>query len=62
MCELSVYAVENGRREKVMEGVVRLIVLEGKVRAEGIFGDFKEIAGRLTDVDIIAQEASIAVS
>ncbi len=39
MCELSVYAVENGRREKVMEGVVRLIVLEGKVRAEGIFGD-----------------------
>lgn len=61
MCELSVYVVENGRREKVMEGVVRLTILEGKVRAEGIFGDFKEIAGRLTDVDIIGQEANIVV-
>jgi len=61
MCELSVYAVENGRREKVMESVVRLTILEGKVRAEGIFGDFKEIAGRLTEVDIIAQEANIIV-
>jgi predicted RNA-binding protein len=61
MCELSVYVVENERREKVMEGVVRLIVLEGKVRAEGIFGDFKEIEGRLTEVNIIGQEANIIV-
>jgi predicted RNA-binding protein len=61
MCELNVYTVENGRREKVMEGVVRLIVLDGKVRAEGIFGDFKEIAGRLTEVNIIGQEANIVV-
>jgi predicted RNA-binding protein len=61
MCELTVYAVENGRREKVMEGVVRLIVLDGSVRAEGIFGDFKEIAGRLTEVNIIGQEANIVV-
>ncbi|MDM7912901.1 MAG: CooT family nickel-binding protein [Methanotrichaceae archaeon] len=59
MCELTVYAVQNGRREKVMDGVVRLYVLEGKVRAEGIFGDSKEIAGRLTDVDIIGQEANV---
>lgn len=62
MCELTVYAVSNGHREKVMEGVVRLITLEGKVRAEGIFGDSKEIAGRLTEVDIIAQEASITAA
>jgi predicted RNA-binding protein len=61
MCELNVYTVENGRREKVMEGVVRLIILEGKVRAEGIFGDSKEIAGRLTEVNIIGQEANIVV-
>lgn len=59
MCELNVYVVANGRREKVMEGVVRLTVLDGKVRAEGIFGDFKEIEGRLTEVNIIAQEANI---
>jgi predicted RNA-binding protein len=61
MCELSVYVVENERREKVMEGVVRLIVLDGSVRAEGIFGDFKEIEGRLTEVNIIGQEANIVV-
>jgi predicted RNA-binding protein len=61
MCELSVYVVDSdGRREKAMEGVVRLTVLEGKVRAEGIFGDFKEIAGKLVEVDIIGQQASIA--
>lgn len=59
MCELTVYAVNDGRREKIMEGVVRLVVLEGKVRAEGIFGDFKEIEGKLTEVNIIAQEASV---
>ncbi len=62
MCELNVYAVADGRREKVMEGVVRLIVLEGKVRAEGIFGDSKEIEGRLSEVDIIGQTASIVVA
>lgn len=59
MCELTVYSVANGRREKVMEGVVRLTVLDGKVRAEGIFGDFKEIEGKISEVNIISQEASI---
>lgn len=59
MCELTVYSLSDGRREKVMEGVVRLTVLDGKVRAEGIFGDFKEIEGRLAEVNIIAQEANI---
>jgi predicted RNA-binding protein len=62
MCELTVYVLKNGQREKAMEGVVRLTVLDGSVRAEGIFGDSKEIAGRLAEVDIIAQEASISVA
>lgn len=62
MCELNVYVLSNGRREKMMEGVVRLTVLDGKVRAEGIFGDFKEIEGRLSEVDIIGQTASIVVA
>jgi predicted RNA-binding protein len=62
MCELTVYVLKNGQREKAMEGVVRLTALNGSVRAEGIFGDYKEIAGKLGEVDIIAQEASIVAA
>ncbi len=61
MCELSVYTVGGEKREKVMEGVIRLRSSDGKVLIEGIFGESKEIAGKLMDVDIIAQEANIAV-
>lgn len=61
MCELSVYTVRGEVREKVMEGVVRLTPRDGSVMLEGIFGESKEIAGKLKDVDIMAQEANIAV-
>ena len=44
-----------------MEGVVRLTPHDGKVLLEGIFGDSLEVAGRLSGVNIIAQEAIIAV-
>jgi len=59
MCELSVYTVKGELREKIMEGVVRLTVQDGKVIMEGIFGDSKEVEGRLTEVNIIAQSAKI---
>lgn len=61
MCELSVYTVRGDRREKVMEGVIRLTSRDGSVLIEGIFGESKEIAGKLTDVDIMGQVANIAV-
>ncbi|MFB3765805.1 MAG: CooT family nickel-binding protein [Methanotrichaceae archaeon] len=61
MCELTVYTVSGAKREKIMESVVRLLSRDGKVLLEGILGDSMEITGRLTDVDIIAQEASIVV-
>ncbi len=32
------------------------------VRMEGIFGDAQEVEGRLTEVDIMAQSASVIVS
>lgn len=60
MCELVVYTVRGGNREKVMEGVVRLIPHDGKVLLEGIFGDSLDVDGRLSEVNIIAQEATIA--
>lgn len=62
MCELSVYTVRGEAREKVMEGVVRLAVQNGKVLMEGIFGDSKEVEGKLAEVNIIAQTASIIVA
>ena len=62
MCELTVYAVRGQSREKLMEGVVRLMVQDGKVHMEGIFGDAQEVEGRLTEVDIMAQSASIVVA
>jgi predicted RNA-binding protein len=60
MCELSVYVADGAKRNKVMESVVRLIVRDGKVLMEGILGDSMEVAGRLIEVDIIAQEATIS--
>jgi predicted RNA-binding protein len=35
---------------------------DGKVRMEGIFGDSKEVEGRLAEVNIIAQSADIIVA
>jgi predicted RNA-binding protein len=60
MCELVVYTIKGESREKVMEGVVRLIPHDGKVMLEGIFGDSLDVEGRLSEVNIIAQEAIIA--
>lgn len=61
MCELSVYAVKGDQREKIMEGVIRLVIGDEKVLLEGIFGDSMEVEGRLTEVDIISQSANIVV-
>lgn len=60
MCELIVYIVRGESREKVMEGVVRLIPHDGKVLLEGIFGDSLDVEGKISEVNIIAQEAIIA--
>ena len=62
MCELTVYILKNGSREKVMEGVVRLAQQDQQVQLEGIFGESKTITGRLDDVDIIAQTANIVIN
>ena len=59
MCELTIYALKGEAREKVMDGVVRLTSHDGKVLLEGIFGDSMEAEGRLSIVDIMAQETII---
>ncbi len=59
MCELTVYILKDNAREKVMEGVVRLMAHNGKVLIEGIFGDSMEVEGRLAEVNIMSQSANI---
>jgi len=59
MCELTVYILKGGCREKAMEGVVRMMAHNGKVLLEGIFGDSMEIEGTLADVDIMSQSANV---
>jgi predicted RNA-binding protein len=59
MCELTVYILKGGSREKAMGGVVRMMALDGKVLLEGIFGDSMEVEGTLIGVDIMSQSANI---
>jgi predicted RNA-binding protein len=62
MCELIVYTVRGESREKVMDGVVRLTPHDGKVLLEGIFGDSLDVEGKLSEVNIISQEANIVAT
>ncbi len=59
MCELTVYAMKGEQRDKVMEGVVRLLPQNGTVLIENIFGESKEVEGKLGEVNINAQKANI---
>jgi predicted RNA-binding protein len=62
MCELKVYSLKGSERKKIMEGAIRLSSHEGKVLVEGIFGDSIEVDGRISEVNIAAQTASIIVT
>ena len=59
MCELTVYTMKGEQREKVMEGVVRLLAQNGTVLIENIFGESKGIKGKLGEVNITDQNANI---
>jgi predicted RNA-binding protein len=59
MCELTVYAMKGKQLDKVMEGVVRLLPQDGIVLIENIFGESKEVKGKLGEVNITAQKANI---
>ena len=59
MCELNVFLWKGERKEKVMDGVVRITVQDGSVLLEGIFGESNKVEGRLTKVDIMAQTADL---
>ena len=62
MCELTVNILKGQAREKAMDGVIRLMVHDGRVLLEGIFGDSMEVQGRLAQVDIMSQMAEIVAN
>ena len=62
MCELTVYILKGQAREKAMDGVIRLMVHDGRVLLEGIFGESMEVEGRLAQVDIMSQTAEIVAN
>jgi len=62
MCELTVYILKGQAREKAMDGVIRLMVHDGRVLLEGIFGDSMEVEGRLAQIDIMSQMAEIVAN
>ena len=62
MCELTVYILKGQAREKAMDGVIRLMVHDGRVLLEGNFGDSMEVEGRLAQVDIMSQVAEIVAN
>ncbi len=59
MCELSVYLVSNGKKELVMESVVRMVVSDSRILLEGILGGSMEVEGSLKEVNILSQEVLI---
>ena len=62
MCELTVYILKGQAREKAMDGVIRLVIHDGRVLLEGIFGDSMQVEGRLAQVDIMSQSAEIVAN
>lgn len=49
MCETSVFIVQNGKEEKVLETATKIVTENGKIRARNIFGEEKEIEGRFKE-------------
>ncbi|MDZ4230721.1 MAG: CooT family nickel-binding protein [Dehalococcoidales bacterium] len=53
MCLSKAYVDRNGARELVMEEVASLSVEDGKIMLKTLFGERKEIAGSLREVDFL---------
>jgi predicted RNA-binding protein len=62
MCELSVYIINVDKRQKLRDRVIRLIAQDGNVLMQGIFGDSAVVEGKLAEVDVISQTASIVAA
>lgn len=54
MCESKVYLA--GKDEPLMEDVVRIVVEGEKVKMWDILGEYKEIKGRVAEMDLVGHK------
>jgi len=54
MCESKVYLA--GKDEPLMEDVVRIVVDGEKVKMWDILGEYKEIKGRVVEMDLVGHK------
>ncbi len=57
MCESNVYIKKDDKEELVMENVAAMTpVSDNKFLLKGLFGEQKEIEGRIADIDLMAHK------
>lgn len=60
MCESKVFVIKNGKKEKIMDEAV-LVKDEGrKIIIRGLFGERKEVKGKIVEVDADGHEILIS--
>lgn len=59
MCESSVVLEVNGKMETLMEDVIRILIKGDDIELIGIFGERKNIRGRIVDIDVNKHEIVI---
>jgi len=52
MCESKVVVLKGGKKETIMEDVIRIDVEEDYLRIYGLLGEYKEFKGRVRKMDL----------
>ncbi len=60
MCESNVFIITGGRKEKLMDEAVMVKVDGQTVIVEGVFGERREVKGKIIEVD--AEKHEILIS
>ncbi len=59
MCESKVFLKRDGKEELVMEDVIRIEVEGEKLKLYGIFGEFKEVKGKIVLMDMSSHKVVV---
>ncbi|MDI6859816.1 MAG: CooT family nickel-binding protein [Methanocellales archaeon] len=59
MCESTVVFDANGKRETVMEDVIRILIEDDDIELIGVLGERKSLRGRISDIDMSKHEIMI---
>jgi len=59
VCESKVFLKRDGKEELVMEDVIRIEVEGEKLKLYGIFGEFKEVKGKIVLMDMSSHKVVV---